>query len=474
MGALRAFAIRVFIGYFLVLGGAAYFALDYFSEAVKPAVRQTIEELLVEEAHLLATVLEADAAPGGLVSERFRATWSGLEARPVDATIYGVRKTSVAQRVYVTDAAARVVFDSSGRDEGADYSRWNDVTRTLRGEYGARTTKSPETSGASMLYVAAPIRAGGAIIGVVSVGKLATDLDPFVQLSRARLLRSGALVFVASLAIGLVVALVLSRSISRLVDYAKRVARGERAVLPAVGGELRELAAAVDTMRTSLEGKQYVEKTIQTMAHELKSPLTAIVGAAELLEGPVEADDRRRFARQVSSEARRMQAIVERLLELAVLEQRRSIERGEDVLLEELVARVAEARAPQLRERDLSACVEGSAVVRAERVLLEHAISNLLDNAIEFAAPGSELALTVREEGEAAVVAVSNAGPQIPDFARDRLFERFYSLPRPDTDRRSTGLGLPFVRQVAELHGGTVTLENTTGGVVARLTIPAR
>lgn len=472
MGALRAFAIRVFIGYFLVLGGAAYFALDYFGEAVKPAVRQTTEEMLVEEAHLLAAILEADATAERLVSSRFRAAWAGLAARPVDAEIYGVKKTSLAQRVYVTDASGRVVFDSSGRDEGADYARWNDVARTLRGDYGARSTKGPETSGATMLYVAAPVRAGGAVVGVVSVGKLAANMDPFIDLARRRLLRSGALVFVGSLALGLVVALILSRSISRLVAYATRVARGERAALPTVGGELRELAAAIDTMRTSLEGKQYVEKTIQTMAHELKSPLTAIVGAAELLEGPVPDADRERFARQVSSEARRMQAIVERLLELAVLEQRRGVERAEVLEVRALVARVADARHAVLRDRGLTLCVEGDARVRAERVLLEQAVSNLVDNAISFAAPSSELAITIAEGPDVVTVSVANAGPPIPEFAKARLFERFYSLPRPDTDRRSTGLGLPFVRQVAELHGGTVALDNTGDGVVAHLRVP--
>ena len=73
----------------------------------------------------------------------------------------------------------------------------------------------------------------------------------------------------------------------------------------------------------------------------------------------------------------------------------------------------------------------------------------------------------------------SNTGDPIPDYARDRLFERFFSLPRPDTGRKSTGLGLAFVKEVAQLHGGMIAVDNWAGsdgaavGVVARFVLPA-
>ena len=74
---------------------------------------------------------------------------------------------------------------------------------------------------------------------------------------------------------------------------------------------------------------------------------------------------------------------------------------------------------------------------------------------------------------------ISNTGSAIPDYAQDRLFERFYSLPRPDTGRKSTGLGLAFVREVAHLHGGAILVDNLHDdagqviGVIAQLQLPA-
>jgi two-component system sensor histidine kinase CreC len=108
---------------------------------------------------------------------------------------------------------------------------------------------------------------------------------------------------------------------------------------------------------------------------------------------------------------------------------------------------------------------------------LSQALGNLLDNAMDFAPPGSTLTLrmtdTSHDGKRCACISLTDCGPGIPDYARDRIFERFYSLPRPD-GAKSTGLGLPFVREVAMLHGGTVTVANHAngGGVCASLHLP--
>lgn len=81
---------------------------------------------------------------------------------PVSAQVFDFLKTSIDLRVYVTDERGIVVFDSdNGRDEGTDYSGWLDVSRTLRGEYGARTPRDPNVARSSIMYVAAPIRIDG-------------------------------------------------------------------------------------------------------------------------------------------------------------------------------------------------------------------------------------------------------------------------------------------------------------------------
>jgi two-component system sensor histidine kinase CreC len=112
--------------------------------------------------------------------------------------------------------------------------------------------------------------------------------------------------------------------------------------------------------------------------------------------------------------------------------------------------------------------------VPGESFLLRTAVDNLLSNALEFSPPDTRIQISVTAVGGAAAeLRVLDEGPGIPDYAMPRLFERFYSLPRPDTGRKSSGLGLKLVREVATLHGGTIALANRNpSGTCAILRLP--
>ena len=101
------------------------------------------------------------------------------------------------------------------------------------------------------------------------------------------------------------------------------------------------------------------------------------------------------------------------------------------------------------------------------------ALVNLLQNAIEFSPESGAIEVTLADAGDAVELTIHDQGPGIPAYARHRLFEHFYSLPRPDGQQRSTGLGLTLVREIAELHHGHVDVTNhPEGGAVARLRLP--
>ncbi|MGO4778857.1 HAMP domain-containing protein, partial [Lysobacter sp. 2RAB21] len=171
------------------------------------------------------------------------------------------RKPAASYRVYVTDARGIVVFDSTGQDVGSDYSRWNDVYLTLRGRYGARS--SPGEGGDpddTVMHVAAPIRDdSGRIVGVLSVAKPNRAIAPFIARSQSVVTRWGFVLMGAALLIGVGVSWWLSRQIGLLRRYAHAVTAGGRAAPPRAAGEFGELGRALETMRSRLEGKQYVE-----------------------------------------------------------------------------------------------------------------------------------------------------------------------------------------------------------------------
>jgi len=113
-----------------------------------------------------------------------------------------------------------------------------------------------------------------------------------------------------------------------------------------------------------------------------------------------------------------------------------------------------------------------SAIVTGELFLLRQAINNLLDNALDFTPQEGIISLRTSVEGDRLVLSITNQGEPIPEFAFARLTERFFSLPRPATGKKSTGLGLNFVQEVVVLHSGSLELRNADKGVTASLSFP--
>jgi len=461
--------LRIFLVYVMFIGLTGYFVLNTVMEEIRPGVRQSTEETLVDTANLMAEILKDDFKAGTLSQNRWPELLRAYGERQPKATIWGLPKNQVNHRIYVTDAKGIVVLDSSGLAVGQDYSRWNDVYLTLRGEYGARSSRSdPNDSNSSVMHVGAPIRDDGQIIGVVTVAKPNSSLQPYVDRTERRLLGYGAGLIVLGLLFGALLSWWLSRALHRLTRYAEAVSEGRRVEVPHYrGGELEQLASAVEQMRTQLEGKAYVERYVHTLTHELKSPLAAIRGAAELLQSEMPLAQRQRFVGNIDSESARMQQLIERLLNLAQVEQRQGLEERVTVPLAALLDQLLQAQMARIEGRQLR--VEQSIATDlsliGEPFLLRQALGNLLENALDFTPPNGLLRFSAERVGEQIEIRLFNESAPIPDYALPRLSERFYSLPRPDSGRKSTGLGLNFVEEVVKLHGGSMHIGNVEGGV---------
>lgn len=430
----------------------------------------------MDTANLMAEILRDDFKAGTLSENRWPQLLRAYGERQPQATIWGLPKNQVNHRIYVTDAKGIVVLDSSGVAVGQDYSRWNDVYLTLRGEYGARSSRSdPDDPNSSVMHVGAPIRDNGKIIGAVTVAKPNSSLQPYVDRTERRLLFYGAGLIGLGLLFGALLSWWLSRALHRLTGYAQAVSEGRRVEVPHYrGGELEQLETAVEQMRTQLEGKAYVERYVHTLTHELKSPLAAIRGAAELLQSEMPAVQRLRFVSNIDSESARMQQLIERLLNLAQVEQRQGLEERVAVPLALLVAELLKAQAARIEAKRLGVeqAIGEDLLLLGEPFLLRQALGNLLENALDFTPAQGLLRLSAERVGEQIEFRLFNQTTPIPDYALPRLTERFYSLPRPDSGRKSTGLGLNFVEEVVKLHGGGMRIGNVEGGVEVVLRLP--
>jgi two-component system sensor histidine kinase CreC len=469
---------RVFIAVLLIYTAGTAFLLYRVLADLDPRYRESAEESLVETSQLLATLVEQDVRNGAIDTSRLQPLFDALYAKRFDARIFGVAKDRVALRMLVTDRTGRVLFDSLGRAIGADHSRWNEIYLALRGQYGARTTADvPDQLNTSVMYVAAPVRWNGTVVGAVSVGKPTQSFGQFVEAARRKTLYVGILSAVGVALLALIMSVWVVRPLGLMTDFARYV-RSQRRLHPA---SLARVAVGIvrdgfDEMRDALAGRSYVADYVQTLTHELKSPLSAIRGASELLQDPAMAPaQRQRFLDNIARETGRIQEVVDRMMELTLLETRRSLAHVQPVslgpLLDEVLAAAQSAAAP----RQVQVLREGQADVRVEgdRFLLRRAISNLVDNAMAFSPDGGSVHVALEmTEGEA-VVRVRDHGPGVPHYAREKVFEKFYSLARPATGKKSTGLGLSFVRHIATLHHGRIALDSQAeGGAVATFTLP--
>ncbi|MFC1885987.1 two-component system sensor histidine kinase CreC [Thermodesulfobacteriota bacterium] len=469
---------RIFFCYILIFIFCFYYPMNWSWGNLRTRYLEGVEDPLVDQANIMAALIGDEMETGLFDAARLYKAFHYAYERNISARIYKILKTRVDIRIYITDAAGKIIFDSEDRSNvGKDYSKWRDVKLTLQGDYGARSSKNDDTDPeSSVLYVAAPILVNDQIAGVLTVAKPTTNINSFLKEAKPQILKIVSLSAVAAILISYIVAIWLTLPIKRLTSYAMDIGTGVRAPFPQLGGgEIGEMGKAFLKMQEALEGKKYVEKYIHTLTHEIKSPISAIRGASELLREKMPHDQRERFLSNIHNEVGRIQDIVDRMLELSALETKKIIQKKESISLSAMVKTVLESIQILLLNKHLIVenTVPDDIIIQGDSFLLHQAVSNLVQNAVDFSPVNGKIVLAANITGKCLTFSVKDDGKGVPDFAMEKIFDKFFSLHRPDSGKKSTGLGLNLVKEVALLHNGNVKLENhPQGGAVARLVIP--
>lgn len=466
---------RIIAGMLIIVAVGFFYLVNWVVDDLRPHYMKSMEESLVDESVLLASLVEQMVEENSIKTGLLRNAFHSAHRNRFDASIYDLVKNQINIRVYITDDKGIVQFDSdNGKDEGKDYSRWNDVHRTLNGEYGARTSRSiPGDQSTSVLYVAAPIKKDSTIIGVLTVCKPSGSVTFFINKAQKKITYAGCIIGFGVLIVSIALSIWVTSPIQRLTNYARSVRDGKPVRLPRLGisrylgrSEVGLMGKAFEEMRQTLEGKKYVEQYVQTVTHEIKGPIAAIRGAAELIDEKMLPEDRDRFLRNIRIESERMQSIVDRLLELTVLENRATLREKEEIDLRQIIQNCCTTITPACDSKNLRCEPHFSIHVKlqGDRFLITQAILNCLQNAIDFTPQGGQITISLEVNNTIAKICIEDTGCGIPEYALDKVFDRFYSLSRPDTNRKSTGLGLTFVREAIALHGGTVSIGNREQG----------
>jgi signal transduction histidine kinase len=375
-----------------------------------------------------------------------------------------VQKTTLAG-FRLLDPNGRAI---AGGDLGQSFAHIEEVARALRGEYGRvlrqRISKHEApplyslSRGTSVrIFIAAPVVARGAIAGVVYVSRTPSNIFHHFYQERDKVALGGLTVVLLALVIGVVFHRAIAGPMRALVERTGAIARGEPGALRPLNhhgtAEFAILTQSFFDMARHLQNRgDFIATFAAHVTHELKSPLTSIRGAAELLRddldashAPMSDSDKRRFLDNIIADSTRLTALAQRLRELARAEHRGAGQCDVKTALND-------ARAG-FEKLDVAVQGEAAAPLAMAREGLVAILTHLLDNAARHGAHKVNIICARRDE--TLEILVSDNGAGVSANNRDRIFESFFTTRR---EEGGTGMGLAIVRALLRAHGGDIAL----------------
>lgn len=296
--------------------------------------------------------------------------------------------------------------------------------------------------------------------------------------------------FLTAVGLALLAALVLFLALPTL--RLRQVGKYLRAALEEPEGELKlprslaktvggELSAVRETLARQQEEARQQERRRQELiaflAHDLKTPLTSVLGYLELLwdEPKLSEEQRVKYTGIALTKARRLEELVGEFFDINTMDLTLTVH--EPVQVSFLLEQLADEFYPLFAAKDLECVpdIEPHLVVEGEGDKLARVFDNVLRNAVSYSSPGGPVGLTARRVGETAVVTISNEGLEIPEGELANIFEKFYRLDAARSTRTGgAGLGLAIAKEIVELHKGTIRAESTGRHTAFVITLPLK
>ncbi|MCP4618712.1 MAG: HAMP domain-containing protein [Bradyrhizobium sp.] len=430
-----------------------------------------------------------DLAGNDLLMRRPDARPAAAPADPLYVEIGAKLMPIILETQKVTLAGFRILDPKgvviAGRQEvGESLAHIEEVAAALKGQYHAalrirKPDKTPPpiysiSRGVGMhVFSAMPVLVNNHVAGVIYTSRTPSNIFEHLYQERGKFILATLAVIAGTMIIGLVFSRTITRPMHELVSRVERIGRGDReAFRPLAHYGTREFARLSKSFLGMAEQlsrrSDYIATFSAHLTHELKSPLTSIKGAAELLLESLQGHtatltkmEQKNFVSNIIGDAERLETMTQRLRELARAEgapQNESSELGS-------VVSGLKSRFPT-RSIAASGCLDRFIGMSAEKALI--VLSHLTDNAIRHNA--RSIRLEAANDDAAIRLTLSNDGDQISEANRDRIFDAFFTTRR---DTGGTGMGLAIVRAIMASHGGSIRLKPTDQGAAFELLFPA-
>lgn len=346
---------------------------------------------------------------------------------------------------------------------------------------GEEITLRTTVGGEAKFTIGLPFMRDGRVLGAVFIQTPAQSLERGLRdlLWRVLIVAGGVILLSGAAAFPFVRG--VTRPLRRLSEAAGQMADGDFSVRSDVTTpipEVRELGRSFDTMADKLDRtEQNRREFVANVSHELRSPITGIQGFVEgMTDGTIPPEEHGKYLHIVLDETRRLSRLIGDLLALSRLERddaRLTIVSFDmcELLRQAVIRRMKDIEGKQLR---LKCEFDADTMpVMADPDRIDQVVANLLDNAIKFTPSDGTVTLRCREAGPDVAVTVCDDGIGILPEDRPKVFDRFFTADRAHTSGSGTGLGLSICQRIMNMHGRTITIDDTVEGASFTFTLPA-
>lgn len=344
---------------------------------------------------------------------------------------------------------------------------WPGIAAALRGGEARQIWKMPD--GRLLIGVAVPVQALKRVMGAVVLTVDSSEIDAAVRREQVGTLA----VFAMAALITLLLSVFLSRSIIRPIQRLSQAAdkvrhgggqSGDIPDLSARHDEIGDLSVSLRSMTSALNARVgAIETFAADVAHELKNPLTSLRSAIETLERAEKPEQREQLTRIIQQDLARVNRLISEISDASRIDAEMGRIEREPVDIGRMVTDLQEVL--QTPRPDIGIDIridrDRNLVVLGAEHRLGQVLRNLVDNAVSFSPEGGRVLVSVRREKAEVVLTVEDQGPGVPETAKAKIFERFYSeRPSGEDFGSHSGLGLNICRQIIEAHGGSIEVEN--------------
>lgn len=406
---------------------------------------------------IVASILFYAAFSGEIKSEvKNEALYLAELAEADESLLVGMPPVG-GNRVTIVSPSGEVRFDSGGEvsENHSDRPEIRDALESGEGE----STRVSSTFGKKNYYYAVRLKNGDALrVACETSSMFGAVFGAMPGILLAALLLIG---------LALTAAGFLARSIIKPINaidpedpLSSRAYAELSPLLERIDNQNKKAAALIDEER---EAEKMRREFSANVSHELKTPLTTIMGCSEILkEGIVSPEDVDGFLERINSESKRLLSLIDDIISLSGLDEGGGNIEMSDVDLLEIARETAKRLELKSEKHKIKLSVEGgSDTVRGSRGLLCEMIYNLCDNAVRYNREGGWVKVTVGNDGGRPFVSVADNGIGIPEADRERVFERFYRVDKSHSkETGGTGLGLSIVKHGAKIHDADITIKS--------------